>query len=97
MLLQAGDQVRSEPPGQGWRGCADFCSGLCRIPSVVHLLMCQASSKALSVILFNFGWRIVKEVLPAPGWGRARWSDRVSRVPEVGKPRVDFEKMSLDV
>lgn len=59
--------------------------------------MCQASGKALSVILFNFGWRIVKEVLPAPGWGRAIWSDRVSRGPEVGKPRVDFEKMSLDM
>lgn len=58
--------------------------------------MCQARGKTRSIILFNFGRRIVKEVQPASGWGQARWRDHVSRGLEVGKPGVEFGKMSLE-
>lgn len=41
---------------------------------IAHLL-CASHRAKHSIILFNFGWRIVKEVQSACGWGQARWRE----------------------
>lgn len=89
-------------PGELSVGEAGWAASICllapgRVPDTAHLLGARHGAPHwLFIILFNFGLRTVKEGQPALGGGRPSGETIRSQGLEVGKPGVDFGKMSLE-
>lgn len=68
--------VQAAAWGVGWERRGPLLLGSRQDPRDRTPAVRQAQGSTLSITLFNFGWRMVKEGQPASGWGPARSGGR---------------------